>query len=178
MIKKFEIRNSGFTLIELLIYAALFVIIGAAASSFFIQVSNLAETSRRSREALDNARTAMSVITQEIKHATTVYTPASTFGGSPGQLSLETTRDLPADEDTTYVDFYVDDEGIYIKRESQGAQLITSEKIDVTQLQFIYLDGSTGEPAVQISLTVEYADQILGPKTPVSLESTASLRSY
>ena len=165
-------------MIELLIYAALFVIIGIVASSFFIQISNLAETSRRSRESLDNARSAMSVITQEIRHATTVYTPTSTFGSSPGQLSLETTRDLPADEDTTYVDFYVDDEGIYIKRESQGAQLITSEKIDVTELQFIYLSGSTGEPAVQISLTVEYADQILGPKTPVSLESTASLRSY
>src|SRR3972149_4778283 len=132
MIKKFEIRNSGFTLIELLVYAAVFVIIGIVASSFFIQISNLAETSRRSRESLDNARSAMSIITQEIKHATTVYTPTSVFGSNPGQLSLETTRDLPADEETTYVDFYVDDEGIYIKRESNQAQLLTSEKINVT----------------------------------------------
>lgn len=172
-------KDQGFTLIEVLIYAALLVIVGVAVSSFFIQITNVVETSRRSREALDNARRSMNVIAQEIRHAEAVYTPTSAFAPSdPGQLSLETSRDLPADENATYVDFYVDDERIYIKRESQGAQLITSEKVKVTQLTFTHLNGSSGTEAVQINLTIEYADPIRGATTPVSLVSTASPRSY
>lgn len=173
-----KLGREGFTLIEILIYAALFVIVGVVASSFFIQISDLAETSRRSRESLDNARRVMGVINQEIKHATSVYTPTSTLGTNPGQLSLETTRDLPTDENTTYVDFYVDDERIYIKRESQAASLVTSEKVKVTQFTFTRLAGSDGNEAVQINLTIEYIDAVLGPKTPINLVSTTSLRSY
>jgi type II secretory pathway pseudopilin PulG len=170
-------KESGFTLIELLIYAALFVVIGAVASAFFIQIVNVTETSRRSRESLDNARRAMGVIVQEVKHATNVYTPTSTLGTHPGQLSLETTRDLPTDENTTYVDVYLDDDRIYLKRESQTVELLNSEKVKVTNLVFTHLNGG-GNSAVQVNLTVEYSDQFTGPKTPVTLSQTASLRSY
>lgn len=168
----------GFTLIEILVYTALFVIIGGVVSAYFIQISNVAESSRRSREALDNARSALGIITQEVRHATAVYTPTSVFGSSPGQLSLETTRDLPADENTTYVDFYLDDQRIFMKKESQAAELVTSEKVKVTQFTLTHLTGSTAGSAVRINMTVEYADSFVGPKTPVTLVQTASLRSY
>lgn len=170
--------EKGFTLIEVLVYATLFVIIGGVVSAFFIQITNVAEGTRRSREALDSARRAMNVVTQEIRHATAVYTPTSDFVNNPGQLSLETTRDLPAQENTTYVDFYVDDEGIYIKRESQTEELITSEKVRVTSLSFTHLNGTSSGEAVQINLTVEYIDPTTGPALPVNLVATASLRSY
>lgn len=180
-IKNSELANrelqSGFTLIEVLIYATIFVIIGVVISSYFIQIVNVTETSRRARESNDNASRAMNVITQEIKHATAVYTPTSVFGTNPGQLSLETTRDLPAEENTTYVDFYLDDEGIYLKREGQAGELITSEKVKVTTFTFTHLTGGT-DTSVQVNLTVEYIDAASGPKTPVTLTQTASLRSF
>jgi type II secretory pathway component PulJ len=169
--------KSGFTLIEILIYAALLVIIGGVASAYFIQISNVGETARRSRESLDNARRAMNVITQEIRHAEAVYTPTSVFDTNPGQLSLETNRDSPTDENTTYVDFYLDDSGIYLKRESQTEELITSEKVQVTDFTFVHLTGGSGN-SVQVSLTVQYLDTFTGPATPVTLTQTASLRSY
>ena len=172
-------NSDGFTLIEVLIYATIFVIIGVVISSYFIQIVSVTETSRRARESNDNASRAMNVITQEIRHATAVYKPTSKFtpNPSPGQLSLETTRDLPSEENTTYVDFYLDDEGIYLKREDQVEELLTSEKVKVTNFTFTHLTGRT-DTSVQVNLTVEYIDAASGPKTPVTLTQTASLRSF
>ena len=176
-------NNKGFTLIEVLIYATIFVIIGVVISSYFIQIVSVTETSRRARESNDNASRAMNVITQEIRHATAVYTPTSEFGTISGQLSLETTRDLPDEENTTYVDFYLDDEGIYVRREDQfhgenkQPELITSEKVRVTNFTFTHLTGGT-DTSIQVNLTVEYIDAASGPKTPVTLTQTASLRSF
>ena len=175
---KIFLTSRGFTLIELLIYSLLLVVIGVISVSFFIQVVKVTETSRRSREALDNASRAMSVMTQEIRHAKSVYTPTSILDGGIGQLSLETTRDLPTDETSTYVDFYVDDERLFIKREGQADQMFTSEKVRVNQLKFSLLDDSSEKPAVQITLTVEYIDQISGPANSATLTSTATLRAY
>ncbi|OGY22090.1 MAG: hypothetical protein A2126_02265 [Candidatus Woykebacteria bacterium GWB1_45_5] len=162
----------------MLVYAALLAIISVVLVSFFIQVVNVTETSRRAREALDNARRSMDVISQEIKHGVNVYTPTSTLGSSPGQLSLETKRDAPADETSTYVDFYLDSEGIYLKREGQDAQLLTSEKVRITSLVFRSLNSTSGTPAVRVELTAVYKDPISGPSNAVTLVSTTSLRSY
>jgi type II secretory pathway pseudopilin PulG len=170
--------SRGFTLIELLIYSVLLVVIGIVVISFFIQVVNVTETSRRSREALDNAHRAMDMIAQEIRHAQGVYTPTSVLDTTVGQLSLETTRDLPTDETTTYVDFYVDDERLFVKRESQVDEMFTSDKVKVTGLTISLLEDSSEKPVVQVTLTIEYADPISGPKNSVTLTSTSTLRAY
>ena|SRR3989344_3831821 len=175
---KYSKLNKGFTLIELLIYGLFLVIISVVAVSFFIQVVNVTETSRRSRESLENAHRVLDVISQEIRHAKSVYDPTSTLDTNPGQLSLETTRDLPTDEETTYVDFYVDDDRLYVKREGQDEQLITSEKVKVNELTFSLLADASEKPAVQVRITVEYVDPIRGPSNAVTLVSTATLRSY
>ncbi|OGY25277.1 MAG: hypothetical protein A2Z11_02845 [Candidatus Woykebacteria bacterium RBG_16_43_9] len=168
----------GFTLIELLIYTALLVIVSVVSVAFFIQIVNITETSRRGREALDNARGALDTISQEIRHANSIYTLTSRLDNAAGQLSLETSRDTPNDEDSTYVDIYLDSERLYLKRESQPDQLVTSEKVKVKELRFSLLDDASSKPAVQIKLTVEYFDQTSGPSNSVTLTSTATLRSY
>lgn len=169
--------NKGFTLPEVLIYSALLAIVSLVIIVFINQLLGVNETARRARESTDNARRVIDTIAQEIRHAESVYTPTSTFGSSPGQLSLETLRDVPADEESTYVDFYVDNEQLFIKRESQATQLLTSEKVRVTNLTFTNLTGATTWPAIRISVTVEYRDPIGGPKNQVTMTSTAVLRS-
>ena len=168
----------GFTLIEILIYTALLVIISVVSVSFFIQVVNVTETSRRSREALDNAKGALETINQEIRHADSIYTPTSVLDSASGQLSLETLRDLPTDEESTYVDIYLDSQRLYLKREGVIDQLITSEKVKVTKLQFGLLADTSSKPAVQVTLTVEYYDQAAGPSNSVTLTSTSTLRLF
>ena len=178
MKSELRIKEKGFTLIELLIYSVLSVIIGLVVTITFLQIINVVETTRRSRESLDSAKRAMDVISQEIKHAESIYTETSDFGPNPGQLSLETTRDLPADENTTYVDFYIDDDRLYMKREDQAAQIVTSEKVKVEELVFTRLNISTDNSAVRVKIKTSYADPISGPTSPVTLYSTAALRSY
>lgn len=179
--KNKKTRQGGFTLIELLIYTVILVVISLVSVSFFIQVVNVTETSRRSREALDNAKGALETITQEIRHADSIYTPTSKLDTSLpnfGQLSLETSRDIPNDEESTYVDIYVDNERLYLRRESIPDQLITSKKVKVKDLQFGLLSDASSKPAVQVTLTVEYFDQAAGPSNSVTLTSTSTLRSF
>jgi type II secretory pathway pseudopilin PulG len=171
-------KEKGFTLIELLLYAVLSVIIGLVLVSFFTQTIKVVETSRRSRESLDNARSALDLISLEIRNAKSFYSPTSVLGTNPGQLSLETTWNLPADEDNTYVDFYVDDGGLYVKREGQVSQLITAQKLKVTNLVVTLLNNIGGQPAIKTDITVQYRDPIFGTANPVSLSTTTSLRSY
>ena len=175
--KKLTINSKGFTLPEVLVYSVILAIISLVVLVFINQLLGVNETTRRVREATDNARKSLDTIAQEVRHADSVYTPTSSFGSSPGQLSLETTRDTLADEDTTYVDFYVDNQQLFIKRESQEAQRLTSEKIKVTSLTFTNLVGATTWPAVRIAITVEYKDPISGPTNKVSMTTTAVLRS-
>ncbi len=170
-------KERGFTLIEIIVYIVILALISLAILVFINQLLGVNETTRRTRESVDNARRIIDTIAQEVRHADSVYTPTSSFGVSPGQVSLETSRDVPTDEDSTYVDFYVDNNGVYIKRESQTAQLLTSEKVKVTNLTFTNLNGSTSRPAVRISVTVEYNSPISGPKNEVTLKTTAVLRS-
>lgn len=175
--KRNYFKQKGFTLIEVLIYAAMLAIISLVVLIFVNQLLGVNETTRRTRESLDNARRALDTIAQEIRHAESIYTPTSVFGTNPGQLSLATTRDLPADENLTYVDFYVDSGSLYIKREGQSDQLLTSEKVKVTNLTFVN-NSTGGGDAIRISITVEYKDPITGPKNAVTLTSTSVLRTY
>ena len=131
-------------------------------------------------EVLDNSASAMSVITQEIKHGSAIYTPTSVFDASPGQLSLETRNNLIATEDATFVDFYVDDGGLYVKREETDARLITSEKIKVESLIFTLLNSGSNHQAVRVSLTAYYDSPSaeIQQQSRVTLNSTVSFRSY
>lgn len=172
--------KKGFTMIELVIYAVLLVLVSGAVIGFFLQTVDVAETSRRSRESLDNAKRVLDVINQEVRHSSSVYTPTSVEGVHPGQIALETERDLPNDEESTYVDFYVDDDGVYIKREGQSEELITSEKVRVSNLVFTILEDANQRQMVRIQITVEYIDPESGSGTSdsVSLESTMATRAY
>lgn len=175
--KSNKLEQKGFTLIEVLVYATLLAIISLVVLLFVNQLLGVNETTRRTRESLDNARRSLETIAQEIRHADSIYTPTSVFGTSPRQLSLATTRDLPDDENLTFVDFYVDAGSLYLKREGQSDQLLTSEKVKVTNLTFVN-NSTGGGDAIRISITIEYKDPTNGPKNAVTLTSTAVLRTY
>lgn len=168
--------NKGFTLVEVLVYSVSLTIISAVIVTFTIQILGVYETSRRIRESTDNARRALDTISQEIRHATKLYETTSFLDSHPGQLSLETTRDLPPGESSTYVDFYLDNGALYMKREDQPDLMVTSDKVRVTNLVFTNLKGPTSRPAIRTKITVEYKDPTTGPKTPVTMTTTAGLR--
>ncbi len=170
--------NAGFTLIETLVYVGVLSFVGLVVVVFISQILGVSETSRRSREALDNARFTLDTIVQEVRQAKGVYSPTSSFGGNSDQLSLETLRDVPSDEKSTFVDIYLDNGAVYLKREGSTDELLTSQKVKVTKLNFTDLNGSSGRDAIEISISVEYNQTVSGPKNAVTLTTTAAPRSY
>ena len=171
--------KKGFTLIEVLIYIAVLVVIITAVSAFFLWGIRSNSKTRVMRETLDNSTRAMEVLTREIKEAFSIYTETSTFDSNPGQLSLETTKYLPTGESTTYIDFYLCNDQLCLKKESQDPVALTSDKVKVTNLVFSRV--ITNEiPSVQVNLTVDYNDLTGQPEyqASVNLTSTISLRGY
>jgi len=169
-------NNKSFTLIEVLVYVAVLAIIISAVSSFFLWAIRSNTKTKVMRETLDNARRAMEIITYEIKEAKSIYTPTTTSS----QLSLETTHYLPQGEQTSYIDFYLCENQLCLKKESQDPIALTSDRVEVKNLSFSEIATAPSDSSVQINLEVEYKNPFNLPQyqASVNLTSTIALRSY
>jgi len=167
--------KKSFTLTEMLVYVAVLAIIVLAVSSFFLWTTRSNTKTRAMREALDNSRRAMEIMSSEIKEAKSIYTPTTTST----QLSLETTKYLPTGEETTYIDFYLCGTQLCLKKESQNPIALTSDRVEVNNLIFSQIITG-GNPSVQIDLGINFKNPQNRPEyqASVNLKSTASLRSY
>ncbi len=167
--------EGGFTLLELLVYIAIFAILMVSITLFAIAFIKTTAKSRVKKEVSLGCYSAMKVMVYEIKRANNVYTPTSVFDSSSGQLSLETSQELPEGEQITYIDFYLDgNKKLYLKREEQNPQLLISENLKVTNLEFEHLSSSL--ESVRINLTLEYDTSASEYQYSYSLSSSGSIR--
>lgn len=145
----------GFTLPEVLVYLAIFALIFIAVISYSLNLLKSYNKFLAKRELQISAIRAMDSIISEIKFAKSVYTPTSVFDSDNGQLSLETKINPPQDESSTYNDIYLDNYRIYIKKEGSDAQAITSEKVKITSLKFLFYNQNDRSQSVSVILVVE-----------------------
>jgi type II secretory pathway pseudopilin PulG len=173
-------HSTGFSLVEMVVYIALLAIIGTVLTLFASQLLNRNTQAQLNAGTLNNAQQIIEVLSHELREANGVYYPTSVFDVHPGQLSLATTKNLPADENLTYVDFYVDDDRLYRKRESQAAELVTSQNVKITKLVFTHVNGSSNQSAVRIELTVapDTASAKASAQGSASISTSVSLRAY
>lgn len=169
--------QKSFTLIELLIYVAVLAIIISAVFAFLNWAMKINAKTKAMREALDNVRFAMDIMTYETREAKSIYLPTSTST----QLSLKTNHNLPDGETSTFVDFYLCGAAktvLCLKRESESPLALTSEEVEVNNLEFLQIGTTT--PAVQISLGINFKNPQQKPEYQaiINVTSTASLRSY
>ncbi|MCH7604693.1 type II secretion system protein [Patescibacteria group bacterium] len=168
-------EKNGFTLIEILIYLVVLVIIMVTVSSFLLWMVRTTTKIQVVRDTVSNARHAMNVMTREIREADSLYTPTSTST----QLSLETRRNTPFGETTTYIDFFLCGSALCLKRESASPISLTTDNVEVADIEFVQVTTSS-VPSVQIRLQIDYKN----PGNKVDLDasitttSTVSLRSY
>jgi len=136
--------------------------------------------SKVARETFDNARRAMEIMTYEIKHSSSIYSPNSIFDTNPGQLSLETTKNPPTGETKTYIDFYLSNEKLCFKKEGTSSICLTSDEVKVTDLVFIRIQNNDAPPSIRIGLEIEYNSPSNRPEWQkrVSLLSSANIRTY
>lgn len=173
-------NNLGFTLAEILVYIAVLSLIMLTVSSLFLWVSRANSKAKAIKETLDNTRRAMGVITYEIREARSIYTPTSALDISPGQLSLETTKHLPEGETTAYVDFYLCGARLCLKKEGENPIALTSDKVEITNLEFSQIATTSTVPSIQINLKIDYKAPASKAEyqATINTTSTVSLRSY
>ena len=175
-IKKYlKPKEKSFTLMEILVYIAVLGLVIGTVSSFLIWSIHSNTKAKVMRETLDNARRTMEIMSYEIREAKSIYTPTTTSN----QLSLETIHYLPEGEKNTFIDFYLCDNRLCLKKESQNPIALTSDRVEVNNLVFTRV--ITGNiPSIQINLKVDYKNPTNRPEyqASVNLKSTVSLRSY
>jgi len=150
-------QKDGFTLLEMLVYIGLTFIVLSLTVSFMISLIRSYTRFRVERDVSTNAREAMNYMLREIKSADDVYIPTSVLGPNPGQLSLETSISPPPDETTAFIDFYVDNGQLLLKREEQDPFPLTSDRVQVDNLIFTHFTNPSGSgELLQIEITVGY----------------------
>lgn len=171
-------NKKGFTLIELLVYVAVLSFIATFLSVFVLNLIKTQTKIRIGNETLENSQRAMEIMLWEIKHAQSIYISTSNFGAHPGQLSVKTGLNAPEGEETTYVDFYLDENNrLCLKREGTEAEAITSENIKINNLVFSHLKNGDGE-LIQINLSSTYNQPVKEIYSPhVNLISSAAPRN-
>ena len=165
---------TGLSLIEILIYVAVLIIVSTALLSSLLKLVEFYNITCFERDILTNANFGLKTMLSEIKQASSVYLPTSQLS----QISLQTDLNPPVGETKTYVDFYLDNGRLCLKREGEDAQALTSERVEVTDLDFEYLSSSTDPSSVKISIKVRYRSSKPIYQRELTLNSTASLRSY
>lgn len=157
-------------MLEIVLYLAMLVLVAGTVTSLLLWVVRANNEVYVRNELVQNIEHALSEISSEAREARSVYTPTSVLGSSPGQLSLETTKNPPAGETSTYVDFFLCGTRICVKRESQLPRALTSDKLEIQNLEFTQVQ--TGS-AVSLHIEVEasYRNATLNSRTTVSLRA-------
>ncbi|MFZ5559202.1 MAG: hypothetical protein ACOZAL_00150 [Patescibacteria group bacterium] len=173
--KRFKkINKWGFTLIELVIYVSIFIILIISITLFALTFIEANTKSKIKKDISSAAYSIIKSISYEVKRADDIYVPTSIFNSPLGQLSLMTSQQIPSGEKIGYIDFYLDNGKVYLKREGQNPQILISENFKVTKLEFDHLPSSPD--SVRINLTIEYDTSAPKYRFSYSLNSLANIR--
>lgn len=170
--------SKGLTLTETLVYVAVLAILISAVASFFVWALHSSTKNKAMREVFDAARRTIEIISSEIKEAESIYESTSVFGSHPGQLSLEVVKHLPEGENKSYLDFYLCQDRLCLKKESQNPIALTSDEVKITNLVFSRIGADS--PSIKIDLKIEFDDDTGRKEKQASIEisSVASQRRY
>jgi len=159
-------KDAGFTLIEILVYIGTLSIILSALSFFIVWSVHSANKAKAMREALYNTRRSIEIMTHEIREAKIISSSSTAT-----HIYLE---------NTTTTEFYLVASNLYQKTGSLEPVALTSNNVEVKNLEFKQVATATSTPSIQISLTINYKNPVNLPEygASVNTTSTASLRSY
>lgn len=144
--------NKGFTLLEVLVYVAVLGLLVGSIGTFLVWVLHVSVKVSAMGEVLSSTERAQDTISQEGRKAVSLYVPTT----SASQISLETKAGLPADETSTFVDFFLCGTQLCMKREGEVPLAITSSKVEVTEFQVTQIGGTAPFKSFQVKMKIEY----------------------
>jgi hypothetical protein len=127
----------GISILETIVYVGLFSAVSLIAVSSLFQTIKAFNDLRISRDIDDSAVQIMERITRDIKSARSVDLTNSTFGSSPGRLTLNTVN---ASGTPMTVEFYVSGTQIYVKENNVEIGSLMSSKTKIDALVFYYIN--------------------------------------
>ena len=141
----FQLKNKrhrkGFTLIEVLLYVGLFTMLSVMSMGALFQTIKAFNDLRISRDINDSSVKIMERLTRDIKSATSVDIANSTFGSSPGRLTLSTVN---ASGTAMTVEYFVTGSSLHIKENGVDVGSLMSSKTLLDALVFYYINtGAT-----------------------------------
>ena len=148
-------------MIEMVIYLALVGIMAVFMTNYIIQVIRVYQQARSEREVLTNMRTVVEELEQAIGSSQEVYAPTSRFNITAGQLSLITPNSPPPSHTTGYVDFWVDNNRLWMRTEGQPALPLTAKTVQVKKFYLEEIVQAIGKEAVIATIQID-ASQFFG----------------
>jgi type II secretory pathway pseudopilin PulG len=139
-------KQKGYTLIEIIVYLAIFTATSILVINSFVLVISSFNMTRINRDILEAGSNVMERISREIRQATAVDIAGSTFGTSPGVLSLTT--------GSTIDNFMVSSGSVAFYKSGSIVDSLFGTNITVTSLIFRHIVTAEGE-AVKIELTLQ-----------------------
>lgn len=172
------LRERGFSLIEAIIYSGLLALVVSFVIYFTLNIFNAYNKAIAQSEVMANIQFAMDTIMEELRFAKNIYTPTSAFNQNNGQLSVETRQNPPFGETAGFVDFYLDNGRIYMKREGQTEIPITSNQTKINKLRFTYLNPANSPEGAQIFVEGQFntTNANLANQTTMDLTTSAIIR--
>ena len=179
--------SSGYTLIEMIIYVALIGIITVFIYGVILFVYNSNKRTVNLVKINSNAYSAMERMRYEVENADYIYLPTSNMANydydaiEADQLSLATKIGALSSDDITFVDIYLENETVFIKKEGSILNpsppvALTSSGVVVSDLSFFYYKNGLRE-SITIDVTIEPKNSSVSSRT-IHLINTIALRSF
>lgn len=139
--KQLRKTKAGFSLIEVVFYVGLFSSLSVMSMSSLFQTIKAFNNLRISRDIDDSAVKIMERLTRDVKSSTAIDIANSTFGTSPGRLTLTT---VSASGTPLKVEYFVTNSSLHIKENDIDIGALMSTKTSIDALVFYYINtGNT-----------------------------------
>ena len=142
--------QSGFSLLEMVVYIALFSTLSLTVTNSMIQTVRGFNYLRASRDVDTASVLIMERLTLDIKNATSVDVGNSTFGATPGRLTLNVTN---ASGTPMTVEYYVLSNNLRIKEAGVDVGSLMSSAARIESLKFFSINtGGTSGVKIELQL--------------------------
>lgn len=168
----------GFTLYEVLIYLALFLVLSVLIVGLVVQMLSGGFKQARTREVVSSVNSAFTILLNEGKFSQEVYEPTSVFNSNASQISLRTQNFAPAGESFAFVDFYLDNGRLFIKRESEGTAALTSDRVHIDRFWVARMNPVTTSDSLRIGISAHHRFSRSVDEDVFAATTTVTLRRY
>ena len=138
-------KESGFSLVESIIYLAIFVMLSTLLIDSLLLMSRTYNVTRVNRDLLDSVNVPLERMARDIRGASAVVVGSSTFGTSPGKLTIR-------NADSSTEAFALVSGAIQFTDTSGTTNNLTGSQIVVDSLIFRNISTAQGS-AVKIEIT-------------------------